>query len=61
MLGTRRDGPKNDLREHVEAEIADLIEPEAWERCATVEEAEQESLRTVLDSWGDLCGRQKDS
>jgi hypothetical protein len=29
-----------------------LIEPEAWRRCKIVNEAEQESLRTILDQWG---------
>jgi hypothetical protein len=42
----------NDLREIVEHEIKRLIEPEAWERCRVCQEAEQESLQTVLDSWG---------
>jgi hypothetical protein len=42
----------NDLREIVREAIAAEIEPEAWDRCATVEQAERESLRTVLDSWG---------
>ena len=42
----------NDLREIVEQAIQNEIEPVAWERCATVEEAEKESLRTVLDRWG---------
>ena len=42
----------NDLREVVEHEIEKLIEPEAWERCRVCQEAEQESLQTVLDKWG---------
>jgi hypothetical protein len=42
----------NDLRARVETEILRLIEPVAWERCSTINMAEQESLRTVLDSWG---------
>jgi hypothetical protein len=42
----------NDLRERVEQEIKALIEPIAWQRCAIVNDAEQESLRTILDSWG---------
>jgi len=42
----------NDLRARVEQEIEALIEPEAWGRCVLVNEAEQESLRTVLDAWG---------
>jgi hypothetical protein len=42
----------NDLRSRVEMEIWDLIEPAAWARCVVVNQAEQESLRTVLDHWG---------
>jgi hypothetical protein len=41
----------NDLRDCVEKEILDLIEREAWARCVTVNEAEQASLRHVLDKW----------
>jgi len=41
----------NDLRAFVEAAIESEIEPTAWRRCAVVEKAERESLRTVLDSW----------
>jgi hypothetical protein len=41
----------NDLREIVQRAIEEQIEPDAWERCATVERAERASLRTVLDSW----------
>jgi hypothetical protein len=41
-----------DLRACVEAAIEDLIEPEAWERCETVNRAEQQSLKTVLERWG---------
>jgi hypothetical protein len=41
----------NDLRELVEDAIKEQIEPISWERCAAVEKAERESLRTVLDSW----------
>jgi hypothetical protein len=41
----------NALRDCVEQAIVDLIEPEAWQRCETINEAERESLRTVLDSW----------
>jgi hypothetical protein len=43
----------NDLRDLVEKEIKKLIEPEAWERCVAVNDAERESLETVLDSWKD--------
>jgi hypothetical protein len=42
----------NDLRARVAQEIVGLIEPVAWERCETVNRAEQESLKTVLSSWG---------
>jgi hypothetical protein len=42
----------NDLRTCVECEIVALIEPTAWERCAAVNQAEQESLRTIIDKWG---------
>jgi hypothetical protein len=42
----------NDLRDHVEREIVKLIEPTAWRRCEVVNEAERESLRTILDKWG---------
>lgn len=42
----------NDLRARVEAEINEHIEPEAWERCRIVNEAEQQSLRHFLDRWG---------
>jgi hypothetical protein len=41
----------NDLRDCVEQAIVELIEPEAWERCETVNQAEQESLRTILEKW----------
>jgi hypothetical protein len=41
----------NDLRACVKREIKKLIEPVAWKRCEVVNRAEQESLRTVLDSW----------
>ena len=42
----------NDLRDCVEREIKKLIEPVAWQRCEVVNRAEQESMRTLLDSWG---------
>jgi hypothetical protein len=42
----------NELRDIVEQAIQNEIEPVAWERCAVVEEAEKESLRSVLDRWG---------
>jgi hypothetical protein len=41
----------NDLRALVEEAILAEIEPSAWNRCAAVEKAERQSLRTVLDSW----------
>jgi hypothetical protein len=41
----------NDLRNCVEAEIKRLIEPVAWARCARVNAAEQESLKTLLVGW----------
>jgi hypothetical protein len=39
------------LRSLVEAKIKKLIEPIAWERCARVNAAEQESLRDILSGW----------
>jgi hypothetical protein len=41
----------NDLRDCVEEEIKDLIEPTAWQRCDEVNRAEQESLREYLKNW----------
>ena len=41
----------NDLRDCVEAAIEELIEPEAWARCELVNEAEQESLKSILKQW----------
>ena len=41
----------NDLRDCVEAAILDLIEPTAWQRCEVVNQAEQESLKTILTKW----------
>src|SRR5262245_61477103 len=41
-----------DLRECVEQEIKNLIEPVAWQRCEIVNAAEQESLKTILEKWG---------
>jgi hypothetical protein len=43
----------NDLRDCVAEAIVELIEPVAWERCETVNRAEQESLKTVLEGWGE--------
>jgi hypothetical protein len=42
----------NELRACVERAIVELIEPEAWERCAVVNRAEQESLKSILGKWG---------
>ena len=42
----------NDLRDCVQAAIAELIEPVAWERCERINEAERESLKTVIAAWG---------
>jgi hypothetical protein len=42
----------NDLRDCVERAIVELIEPVAWERCEVVNQAEQESLRSILEEWG---------
>ena len=39
------------LRATVRKRIKTLIEPVAWKRCAVVNKAEQESLRTILDNW----------
>jgi hypothetical protein len=41
----------NILRGCVEKEIKSLIEPEAWERCETVNQAQRDSLREVMDNW----------
>jgi hypothetical protein len=41
----------NDLRALVEKTIENLIEPAAWARCEEINQAEQASLRTVLDAW----------
>jgi hypothetical protein len=45
-----------DLRDCVETAIQELIEPVAWERCDTVNAAEQESLKTILANWGSAHG-----
>jgi hypothetical protein len=42
----------NDLSDCVEREIRKLIELVAWQRCATVNAAEHESLNTILEKWG---------
>jgi hypothetical protein len=41
----------NDLRDCVDSAIQELIEPVAWERCVRVNQAEQESLKTILEKW----------
>jgi hypothetical protein len=41
----------NDLRRLVEKAIKAEIEPTAWKRCAVVEKAEQDSIRTVIGKW----------
>jgi hypothetical protein len=46
----------NDLRALVEEAIKEEIEQNAWDRCAVVEKAERQSLRTVLDSWKGITG-----
>jgi hypothetical protein len=42
----------NDLRDCVEREIKQLIEPVAWGRCEVVNKAEQASLKTIIEKWG---------
>jgi hypothetical protein len=41
----------NDLRDCVEEAIKELIEPVAWKRCEMVNQAEQQSLKTILKKW----------
>jgi hypothetical protein len=41
----------NVLRSCVENKITDLIDADAWERCAIVNRAEQKSLREILSNW----------
>jgi hypothetical protein len=41
----------NDLRRMVEDAILDHIEPIAWKRCRITEEAERESIATILGNW----------
>jgi len=41
----------NDLRDCVEHEILNLIEPFAWQRCEIVNRAESESLMSFLTNW----------
>jgi hypothetical protein len=42
----------NVLRQRVEDEIVDRIDPEAWNHCQQVEEAERESLNRYVQAWG---------
>jgi hypothetical protein len=42
----------NELRDCVESAILELIEPKAWKRCVTINEAERHSLETILAKWG---------
>jgi len=44
----------NDLRSRIEDEINNHIDSDAWERCRVVDQAERESMRTVLDAWRQL-------
>ena len=41
----------NTLRDRVREAIEQEIEPRAWARCVRAQEAEQESLESLLDSW----------
>lgn len=41
----------NTLRDRVTQAIKAEIEPEAWARCVRTQEAEQESLKSLLDDW----------
>lgn len=41
------------LRRIVEQKIRKEIEPIAWQRCEVVNGAEQESLKTILEKWGE--------
>jgi hypothetical protein len=43
----------NALRDCVQREIEQLIEPTAWGRCELVNEAERESLQSILERWGE--------
>jgi hypothetical protein len=42
----------NELRDRVERFIRKLIDFAAWDRCKVVEQAEQQSLVAVMESWG---------
>jgi hypothetical protein len=41
----------NTLRDRVADAVTAEIEPEAWTRCETAQEAEQEALTALLDGW----------
>jgi hypothetical protein len=41
----------NHLRHCVERAIEELIEPVAWQRCEIINQAERESLKTILEKW----------
>jgi hypothetical protein len=41
----------NALHDCVEKEIVGLIEPVAWHRCQVVNQAERESLKSILEKW----------
>lgn len=43
--------PATDLRARVEERILREIEPVAWDRCMAAQEAEQQSLKNLLDNW----------
>lgn len=40
-----------DLRDVVSLAIQELIEPNAWARCETINKAEQESLQDIISQW----------
>jgi hypothetical protein len=42
----------NELRQRVRENIESNIEPDAWNRCKTVEAAERESLQAYMTRWG---------
>jgi len=39
------------LRDRVEQRIRSMIDPEAWNRCQRVEQAERETLREIVGAW----------
>jgi hypothetical protein len=46
-----------ELRARVDAAIRDQIDDEAWARCKVVEQAEQASLVSVMESWRSISGQ----